>query len=480
MEDSGKKQSNLVGNNININDLCKIDDIEVKLDTIELDRKNLNVTDTNIHCEMFANPEKLIDIDNKVLYPNFGNNTNNIDNKDNYVDTVDGVIPNINSYNVGNTSYHDNNNNDNNYNDTDNDYTKTYDNNSDSDKESEEDIKLKKLNMLRKLGELGQHGVQLSQRYNMNSDLKAMEYEYELHRSIRDKHNGIRWLNNCMINLCYGLELGNKFYNPFDFKLDGWANQMHKDQDDFYDVFSELHEKYMSGKSRLAPELLLIFMIGGSMFKHHFSQVGPGMILNQMGNLNNFDPSALDKVRQNSSFNNRLNEEHINATRDAQDLEMLRKRQNEFDNMSHRSERSIFLQQEIERKKREIDDYERELQLRSDTKSMYSGQQPTMKRPTFNRETRQANNINMSDAIRQQNIMQQQKNMQQREFNRVNINLNPELDKLIESKVSKDTYSLSDNSTQNVDIIDIFDNKSTKSGRSGKKRKRRIKVSTDF
>ena len=46
---------------------------------------------------------------------------------------------------------------------------------------------LKKLNMLRKLGELTQYGVKLSQNYNMNSDYQAMEYEYELHKELELK-----------------------------------------------------------------------------------------------------------------------------------------------------------------------------------------------------------------------------------------------------------------------------------------------------
>jgi hypothetical protein len=56
---------------------------------------------------------------------------------------------------------------------------------SSEEKLSPEQIKLMKLDMLRKLGELKGYGVTLSQKYNMNSDLSTMKYEYELHRGIR-------------------------------------------------------------------------------------------------------------------------------------------------------------------------------------------------------------------------------------------------------------------------------------------------------
>ena len=54
---------------------------------------------------------------------------------------------------------------------------------------SEEGKMLKRLDMLRKLGELAQYKVKLSQNYNMNSDYFTMKYEYQLHTNIRAKQN---------------------------------------------------------------------------------------------------------------------------------------------------------------------------------------------------------------------------------------------------------------------------------------------------
>ena len=66
---------------------------------------------------------------------------------------------------------------------------------------------LKKLDMLRKLGELAQYGVKLSQNYNMNSDYFAMKYEYELHKNIRAKQNSVNWMSSLMLNCIYGIEI---------------------------------------------------------------------------------------------------------------------------------------------------------------------------------------------------------------------------------------------------------------------------------
>ena len=65
---------------------------------------------------------------------------------------------------------------------------------------SEEGKMLKRLDMLRKLGELAQYKVKLSQNYNMNSDYFTMKYEYQLHTNIRAKQNYINWTSSLMLN----------------------------------------------------------------------------------------------------------------------------------------------------------------------------------------------------------------------------------------------------------------------------------------
>jgi hypothetical protein len=46
------------------------------------------------------------------------------------------------------------------------------------------DVILDKLDILRKLGEIKQLGVNLSQNYNLDSDLEMMTYEYNIHQQI--------------------------------------------------------------------------------------------------------------------------------------------------------------------------------------------------------------------------------------------------------------------------------------------------------
>lgn len=160
---------------------------------------------------------------------------------------------------------------------------------------------LKKLDMLRKLGELAQYGVKLSQNYNMSSDYFTMKYEYELHKSIRSKQNSVNWMSSLMLNCIYGVEILNEKYNPFDLKLKNWSEQINADINNYYDVFGEIYEKYNKPGKNMSPELKLILMVSGSALKFHLNNTllsQPGKI--ELGSNSNYiqDPVLLDKMRQ--------------------------------------------------------------------------------------------------------------------------------------------------------------------------------------
>jgi hypothetical protein len=78
-----------------------------------------------------------------------------------------------------------------------------------------------------------------------------------------------------------GLEFLNNKFDPFDLKLDGWSEQVNENIDDYDEIFGELHEKYKS-KAKMAPELKLLFQLGGSAIMLHmtntmFKSAMPGM-----------------------------------------------------------------------------------------------------------------------------------------------------------------------------------------------------------
>ena len=84
-----------------------------------------------------------------------------------------------------------------------------------------------------------------------------------------------------LMSFVSGLEFLNNRFDPFDLKLDGWAESVNENLEEYDDVFGELHQKYGS-KAKMAPELKLLFMLGGSAVMLHmtntmFKSAMPGM-----------------------------------------------------------------------------------------------------------------------------------------------------------------------------------------------------------
>jgi hypothetical protein len=201
--------------------------------------------------------------------------------------------------------------------------------------QTEQDVMLIKLDMLRKLGELKQYGVTLSQNYNLNSDLKTMQYEYKLHSDIRSKQNGVAWMSHMMIGIVKGMEMLNDTYNPFDIKLEGLKDKISSDIHNYYDVLGEIYEKYNKPGSKMAPEFRLLLMISGAAISMQVNKVIPSMVPGLSGILNG-DNDTLDKLRKKASKNSikprevikeKYTTEHNVAAQRVSDLEMIKEKE---------------------------------------------------------------------------------------------------------------------------------------------------------
>ena len=123
---------------------------------------------------------------------------------------------------------------------------------------------------LRKLEDLESKGVRLTRKYTMDSSLEEMKGEYENIVAEKEKSNSVKFQGKMLMACITGIEFLNNKFDPFDVKLDGWAEQFNENLTDYDDIFSELHEKYRS-KAKLAPELKLLFQLGGSAIMLHMT-----------------------------------------------------------------------------------------------------------------------------------------------------------------------------------------------------------------
>jgi len=174
-------------------------------------------------------------------------------------------------------------------------------------KMSKEELLREKFKYLRKLEALEKKGVELSKKYSMDSPLEEMQGEYETIMDEKVKQKSVKFQGNMMMAIINGIEFLNNRFDPFDIKLDGWSEQINENISDYDDIFGELYEKYKS-RASLAPELKLMFQLGGSAMMVHmtntmFKSAMPGMddILRQNPDLmRSFQNAAVNSMAQSS------------------------------------------------------------------------------------------------------------------------------------------------------------------------------------
>ena len=172
---------------------------------------------------------------------------------------------------------------------------------------SREDMLREKFDILKKLEALEKRGVELSKKYTMESSLMEMQGEYETIVSNKERDNSVKFQGKMLMACITGLEFLNNRFDPFDVKLDGWSEQVNENIDDYDEIFQELHDKYKS-KAKMAPELKLLFQLGGSAIMLHmtntmFKSSMPGMddIMRQNPELmQQFTSAAVNQMGQSS------------------------------------------------------------------------------------------------------------------------------------------------------------------------------------
>ena len=146
-----------------------------------------------------------------------------------------------------------------------------------------QEVRIKKIELLRRLSEIKMKGYNLTKEYDFNSSIEEMEYEYALLKSFADKRNGIKLYKSFLLNTVSLVEFANDKYDPFDFKLEGWSEHMSVEVDSWDDVLEELYEKYKTSGGNWPVELKLALLIVGSGAGYHFTKSQFGGLPSGMG-----------------------------------------------------------------------------------------------------------------------------------------------------------------------------------------------------
>jgi hypothetical protein len=176
---------------------------------------------------------------------------------------------------------------------------------------TEEEIINAKREVLYQFERMERKGMQLPKKFTMASSLEEMKLELDRLKRDREIDQSVKFQRKVMLTVVTGAELLNNKFDPLGARLDGWSESINDNIDDYDEVFEELHDKY-KGKAKMAPELKLMFMLGGSAFMFHmtntmFKTQMPGLdqVLKQNPELmRQFAAATAQTMQQNTAQTN--------------------------------------------------------------------------------------------------------------------------------------------------------------------------------
>ena len=146
-----------------------------------------------------------------------------------------------------------------------------------------------KSDMLNKLHRLAQKkGIHINKGLNMYSGIDEIRAELKRAKYSIEVEQSVKFSRRMLVACITGIEFLNKRYDPLDLKLDGWSESVMENVEDYDETFEELYVKYKSSV-KVAPEIRLIMMVGGSGMMFHLTN---SMFKSVMPNVN-------DVMRQN-------------------------------------------------------------------------------------------------------------------------------------------------------------------------------------
>jgi hypothetical protein len=166
-----------------------------------------------------------------------------------------------------------------------------------------EQMQEQKFDYLCKLDRLQKSGSKTSRIYSMSSDLDEIRREYEKIMYERQLQKGIQMQRRLLITCCSGIEFLNTKFDPIGAQLDDWSTQVNDEIESYDDIFTELYDKYQ-GSGTMAPELRLLFMVGGSAVTYHITKT---MFKNM--------PNATDILNNNPELKRQMQEAALKEMR---------------------------------------------------------------------------------------------------------------------------------------------------------------------
>ena len=137
---------------------------------------------------------------------------------------------------------------------------------------SHHDLMIEKRELLYQFQRLKNKGIHVPYEFTVDSDINHMRATYERIKRDKEIDSSIKFQRKMLMGAVTGFEFLNTRYDPFAIELNGWSEQVHEGITDYDDIFEELHDKYKSTGSDLAPEVRLMVSLSGSAFMFHLTK----------------------------------------------------------------------------------------------------------------------------------------------------------------------------------------------------------------
>jgi hypothetical protein len=234
---------------------------------------------------------------------------------------------------------------------------------------------IKRLNLMKKLGELARsRNITLSQKYNINSDYYMMKYEFNLHNDIVHKQEFTNMATSVMRYCIYGIENLNEKYNTyFDLRLKGWSDNVGSNIESFTDVWGEIYEKYNQPGRYSEPEYRLIFLLACGGIGYHM----------------NNDGSQQNRQHQNNMLNKqKMSEQHNGVESQMKTMKEINEQYAKNEELRMKNEQLQKEREEFERFK-QMQEKNKQIQLMQQQQQM---QQQQMQQQMYQQQMQQENN----------------------------------------------------------------------------------------
>lgn len=134
-------------------------------------------------------------------------------------------------------------------------------------------VRLKKLDLIRKIADLADEGYPVIEDYTFATDLQTLQDGYDLLYSWKSKKFTVQQANQNILNGIRILEWLNKAYNPMGLHLDGWHQAMESQSEYCESLYGEIYDMYTKPGTRFNPFIKLLLVLVGSAVQIHFTKL---------------------------------------------------------------------------------------------------------------------------------------------------------------------------------------------------------------